>query len=126
VKIWCFFDDKDHNVSDGKKAGATSMTTSEGLTWDKFVECLRNLDAKKTGKAPAPKVGEPKLAAASPAAAAAPNGVVPATGTPRPGWRPPAWAARPTGMPAAAPGFNPRLAAAALAAQWGLNKGPSW
>jgi magnesium-dependent phosphatase-1 len=112
-----FFDDKDHNVHDGKKVGVTSVTTKDGLNWDKFVECLRNHEAKKTGTEPVPQ------AAPMPKAVITPRPVVAA---PRPvgsvaahaGWRP-AWAVRPQISPPGAPAFNPRLAAAAFAARGG-------
>ena len=46
-----FFDDKAHNVSDAKKAGVTSCLTDAGLTWAKFVQCLKQFEQKKTGNA---------------------------------------------------------------------------
>merc|ERR1712194_373155 len=34
-----FFDDKEHNVRCGRKAGCTSVCTPPGLSWDLFVQC---------------------------------------------------------------------------------------
>lgn len=116
-----FFDDKDHNVKDGRKAGVVSCTvTSEGLTWDKFVQCLRDFEQKRTGNAEssaplalAPQTVAPKARAAVHKAAWA----TPGYGAAMPkaqGWRP-AWASRPQAADAQC---NPQLAA--LAAQMGL------
>lgn len=44
-----FFDDKDHNVKCGTKAGCTSVCTPQGLTWDLFVQCCAEFEQKKTG-----------------------------------------------------------------------------
>lgn len=45
-----FFDDKDHNVKDGRRAGTVScMVASDGLTWDKFVQCMREFEQKRAG-----------------------------------------------------------------------------
>lgn len=112
-----FFDDKAHNVSDGKKAGVTSCTTAEGLNWDKFVECLRSFEQKKGGTSEAAPRPQAALGAPHPLAAFAAG-----AGGPRP-WRPPSpglgglWN----------PGLNPQMAAAGglagLAAQLSLLQG---
>jgi len=74
-----FFDDKDCNVRDGSRVGATSCTTAEGLSWATFVECLKRFAQKKSGPADssAPTIAAPKAsipkAAAPKAVSFAPN-----------------------------------------------------
>jgi magnesium-dependent phosphatase 1 len=123
-----FFDDKDHNVKDVQRVGVVGrMVTSDGLTWDKFLECLRSFEEKKGGgsgvSAPQPIIPKGSVARSMvpnatrptplPKVAAAPN---PATAK---GVRP-QWAARPHmnahwNLPLAQ--GNAQLAA--LMAQWG-------
>merc|ERR1712086_129520 len=120
-----FFDDKEHNVSDGRRAGATSCLTKEGLTWDKFVQCLTDFEGKKTGssaasvaKVSAPKPVIPKAkASVRPAliAAAAPNLALPRHQP----WMPP-WM-RPQGSPQ-----RPQLSTIAAQLGWFGPNGAAW
>lgn len=118
-----FFDDKEHNVSDGRKAGATSCLVKEGLSWDKFVQCLKDFEGKKTGSsassvpevsAPKPVMPKTSLATALTAAAA------PKIALPRhQAWKPP-W------MNPQRPQSSPPLSTIAAQRGWFGPNGAAW
>lgn len=105
-----FFDDKDHNVKDAGRTGVLShMVPNDGLTWDAFVQCLKDFEQRKTGNS----VSSVAHAVVAPASSFQPVHT--------PGGRP-QWSARPAMRPRAGDAqesqYSPELLA--LAAQMGL------